>query len=311
MKVLFISSGRNGNVSVIVRNQGESLKAEGIEIDYFLVKPGLSGYISSIPKIRRTFRKGKYDLAHAHYSLSGFVAALAGCKPLIVSLMGSDVLMSIWFRILIRFFYRYLWDGTIVKTDQMKLILRIHKANVNPNGVDLSKFIPMTKSIARQYVRYYDKRYFILFISGLNRPEKNIELAKASINLINDKNDLEFRHIYNIPNYEVAYYLNAADVLLLTSKWEGSANVLKEAMACNCPAVSTNVGDVNLLFDEEPGYYVSEYSVEDIADKLKQVLSYSKNTGKTKGRDRILKLGLDSETISKRIIEIYKKHLSN
>ncbi len=38
--------------------------------------------------------------------------------------------------------------------------------------------------------------------------------------------------------------MKASDVLLLTSYWEGSPNVIKESMACNLPIISVDVGDV-------------------------------------------------------------------
>jgi len=289
-------------VSVIVRNQGKSLKNEGLEVDYFMVKSGLAGYLSSIPKIRRTYKKGNYDLAHAHYSLSGFIAALARCKPLVVSLMGSDVFQSRFIRIFIRFFYYHRWDKTIVKTNQMKARLKISKAVTIPNGVDLKTFSPIPKKDARKYLNYPECKTMILFISGLNRHEKNLELAKAAIKAVHNDN-IELRHIYNVPNNEIPYYLNSADALLLTSKWEGSVNVIKEAMACNVPIVATNVGDIEWIIGDTEGCYITSNDPNDIAEKIKAALAYG---GRTEGRRRVIKLGLDSHTIAGKIIAVYR-----
>ena len=104
MKVLFISSGSAGQAGEVVKNEGESLKVAGINIDYFLIKPGFLGHPMSIRRLRILFKSGKYDLADAHYSLSGFIAGVAGCKPLVVSLMGSDIYTSGFSRVVISLF---------------------------------------------------------------------------------------------------------------------------------------------------------------------------------------------------------------
>ena len=68
MKVLFIASGNantpNG-ITSIVYNQGESLRREGIEVDYFGIKgKGIAGYIKNIKPIRSLLKKGQYDIIH-------------------------------------------------------------------------------------------------------------------------------------------------------------------------------------------------------------------------------------------------------
>jgi len=303
MKVLFISSGKSESISDVVRNQGESLIAAGIDIDYYLIKPGFLGYLTSIPKIRSTYKGGKYDLTHAHYSLSGFVAALAGCKPLVVSLMGSDAFMSKRLRALTRIFYIYKWEATIVKTPQMKEFLNMPKAYVIPNGVNIERFKPMPKVESRKHLNYPLNKKLILFISIPNRPEKNLELAEKAVGIFKN-NEVEIKHIYHVPNKEIPYYLNSADVLLLTSKWEGSVNVVKEAMACNCPVVSTDVGDVKWVTGNTEGCFIISFEPEDVAQKIKTALNFGKRTN---GRQRVIDLGLDSDTQAKKIIALYKE----
>jgi len=306
MKVLFISSGKSGNVGYVVRNQGESLKTAGVDLDYYLIKPGLLGYLTSIPKIRKAFRRNNYNLAHAHYSFSGFAATLAGCKPLVVSLMGSDIFMSKWLRRLAMYFSRHRWNATIVKTLQMKEVLNISTAHIIPNGVDINRFQPKPKQFARSFLNYPEDKKLIIFISSPNRPEKNSELAFQAVGAL-QRSDVELKHVYDVPNSEIPNYLNAADVLILTSKWEGSVNVIKEAMGCNCPVVATDVGDVSWLFGNEPGYYIAGFYVSDFSEKLKTALNFSESHRRTNGRERIFDIGLDSRTIAHRIIEIYKK----
>lgn len=301
MKVLFLSSGRAGRPGDVVKNQGESLEIAGVDVDYFLIKPGFWGYLSSIRKLRFEYKSGHYDLVHAHYSLCGFVAVLAGCKPLVVSLMGSDIATSGFLRALIRFFIRYKWSEAIVKTRQMKELIGVDRVHVNPNGVDIEKFKPIPKEIARQHIGYKEDKKLIVFIAVNNRREKNINLATEAINLFND-NNIDFKHIHDVPNQEIPYYLNAADVLLLTSKREGSVNVIKEAMACNCPIVSTDVGDVRWVTGNTDGCFITSFEPEDVAQKIKAAIDFGK---RSEGRQRIIDLGLDSVTVAKRIEDVY------
>ena len=105
-------------------------------------------------------------------------------------------------------------------------------------------------------------------------------------------------------------YYNSADLLLLTSFHEGSPNVIKEAMACNCPIVSTDVGDVKRLFGEYTRcLYIHSFDPIDVAEKIKQASSSAKKHGQTNGRERIIELGLDSNTIAEKIIEVYNEVL--
>ena len=54
MRILFISSGNSkSGISPIIKNQGESLKKEGISIEYLTIKGrGIKGYLKSIPNER-------------------------------------------------------------------------------------------------------------------------------------------------------------------------------------------------------------------------------------------------------------------
>ena len=100
--------------------------------------------------------------------------------------------------------------------------------------------------------------------------------------------------------------MNSVDVVVVTSFMEGSPNVVKEAMACNCPVVATKVGDIEWLFGDEPGYFLTSFDEKDCADQIIKAVQYSSEVGKTKGRERIIQLGLDDETVAERIEKVYK-----
>ncbi len=58
-----------------------------------LLRPqGGAGYALAVPALRRLVRSGGFDLVHAHYATGyGLLATLAGCRPRLVSVWGSDV----------------------------------------------------------------------------------------------------------------------------------------------------------------------------------------------------------------------------
>jgi teichuronic acid biosynthesis glycosyltransferase TuaC len=77
-----------------------------------------------------------------------------------------------------------------------------------------------------------------------------------------------------VANSELITWYNAADVFCLSSRGEGSPNVLTEALACGTPAVATNVGSVPEIMtsEENLGYYVQNESLVEITNKLIELL---------------------------------------
>lgn len=302
MKVLFISSGNSKyGISPIIRNQGDSLSNQGIAIDFFTIKgKGLNGYFKNISRLKKYMKKNNFDIVHAHYSLSAFVASLALAKPLVVSLMGSDVKSSGIYRYIIKFFQYFFWDKTIVKSIDMKESLNFGDVKVIPNGVDFKRFKPIAKIDTFKEINWESTKKHILFTSNPNRVEKNFHLSKDAFDILK-LNGVELHLLDNISNDIVPNYINSSDVILLTSLWEGSPNVIKEAMACNIPIVSTDVGDVREIIGKTEGCYITTFEPEDVAKKIKIALEFGK---RTTGREDIKHL--ESSIIAKKIIRIYK-----
>ena len=99
-------------------------------------------------------------------------------------------------------------------------------------------------------------------------------------------------------------WYNAADIVLLTSLWEGSPNAIKEAMACCRPIVCTNVGDVAWLLDGVDNCYVVEHKSKDLCERLKLAFEGSSITD---GIDKIYKLNLTDKQVVTNLIEIYRQ----
>jgi glycosyltransferase involved in cell wall biosynthesis len=101
-------------------------------------------------------------------------------------------------------------------------------------------------------------------------------------------------------------WLNASNVLLLTSLTEGSPNIVKEALACDLPVVSVEVGDVSERIREIEGCYLALSEPDDLATKLRMVHS---GPGRVPGRVRMQ--GLSLEQVALRLRDFYSELLES
>lgn len=302
IKILFISSGNSKEgISPIIRNQGKSIEKCGYQVSYYAIKGrGILGYLRNIIPLRKHLTNN-FDIVHAHYSLSAFTASLAGAKPLIVSLMGSDVKSGEFFKLIIKVFNKLSWSRIIVKSDDMKTSLGKKDLSVIPNGVDINMFKPLDQVECKKQLNWSTEKKQILFAANPLRQVKNFQLAQAVFALIG-YSDYELKILDNVPNKEMVIYYNAADVVLLTSLWEGSPNAIKEAMACNRPIVCTDVGDVNWLLSKATNCFVTSFNEKEIADSIDLASQYRTSNG----RELLIELDLDSDSVANKIIDLYK-----
>lgn len=311
--ILFIAKEKQPDqLSILVRRQMNSLQSaeELISLRNFACKGiGFSGYKSIYKSITRLLKKENFDILHAHYSLIGSLTLLARKKEkVVVSFMGSDVYFNGFIFKIARWIVLRKADHIIVKSERLRQKLpQQQNISVIPNGVNIELFHPTDKIKAKQKLGWNLNKLYILFPAAQNRYEKNFSLAQKAVNELSKKHPIELHLLENIAPDEVPTYLNATDIVLLTSRWEGSSNVTKEAMACNSIVVSTDVGDARELFKDTPGYYLTNHSVEDVVLKLKKAIVFCEENKRTQGRQRILELGLDDVSAAKKIFDIYKK----
>ena len=267
------------------------------------------------------------DIIHAQYgSFTALVAWLnSRNKPLIISLCGSDLEGTagngfLW--TLRDFITTNLskWlsmraDQVIVKSENLKQHLPAKarkRVQVIPNGVDINKFYPVDKKDARKMLDWDVETKYVLFTPSKanNQLVKNLPLALRSVELVREKTEysVELIMLTNKTREEVALMMNAADCLLLTSFHEGSPNVVKEAMACNLPVISVNVGDVLMrLKDDHLSSVVDSYEPKEIAQFILRTL---KLNSRTRGFEEIKKQQLDSISVANNIYKIYQDLLN-
>ena len=306
MRILFVRSGNNG-LDPITQNQGESLQNAGVTVDYFnIIGKGVLGYLGSIQPLKAKITTYKPDIVHAHYSLSGFVTALTfSGRPIVVSLMGSDLISSSEVqRIILRLFIRYAWREVIVKSKDMKIRLSSSKVHVIPNGVNMERYLFIDKKEAMKKLNWNPRKKHILFSSDPKRPEKNFDLAEKAIRLLPNIDLIEIHFLMNLSQEEMPWLYNAADCFLLTSFYEGSPNVIKEALSCNCPIVATDVGDIAEHLQGIRGTFVTGFEELEVSKRIQDILFSNQRTD---GRQMIGYL--DSKKVAQRIISIYESIL--
>ena len=205
--------------------------------------------------------------------------------------------------------------------------------SIIPCGVPMEEMVVIPKDEARKRLGWDDKKRYILFGGAFSNERKNYALLRDAVSRL-ETSSLDAAHldsanlageetIGNIVCVEMkgltreqcVLRMCACDMFALPSHSEGSPQALKEAMACNCPCLATDIADVRELFGDEPGHWIlrnprktherwdaDEKSLDEMVALLKESLAYE---GRTKGRERILALGLSNEQVAKRILKIY------
>ena len=130
--------------------------------------------------------------------------------------------------------------------------------------------------------------------------------AKAAIERYNKMHNSECRaeliEFIGFSREQVLWLFNAVNCVIMTSNQEGSPQFIKEAMACNCPIVSVDVGDVKDVISGVDGCFLAERNVDDLAEKLDKAMCF----GKTSGRDKVLR-SFDASLVARRIVEVYNE----
>jgi glycosyltransferase involved in cell wall biosynthesis len=320
MKVLFVCSGNSKSFEIVpfIKEQGESLKRLGLELDYYpIIGKGIFGYLKAGLKLRKYLKKNKYDLIHAHYTLSGWASIIAARKiPIVLSLMGSDaygeyvgvkkVLLKSRFSTFLTWLAQPFVKAIISKSPNIeRYVFLKYKSYIVPNGINRRVFKPEMNGRKNGDPATNGKKQ-VLFLGSKTDVRKNYPLAHAAVSQLG-LSDIELVNPYPVSHDQIPKYLNSAKVLVVPSLMEGSPNVIKEAMACNCPIVSTDTGDIRWLFGDTEGCYLASFDTANFAENIQLALEFAEKKGRTKGIQRIEELGLDSETIAKRICDIYIK----
>lgn len=291
------------------RQQVEALRDAGVE-ETTLAVPGnhdYSGgtgetrtpldYAKFVPKVLR-HASDDYDVVHANYGLTAPPAVLQQELPVVVSLWGSDLAGKYGW--LSRLAGRFA-DEVLVMSDRMAADYG-RDCRVVPHGVDLDTFRPFPQDAAREMVGWREDGHHVLFPYPTDRHVKNYPRAERVADLARERvdADLHLQTVSGVPHDQMPVYMNAADAMLVTSRSEGSPNAVKEALACNLPVISTDVGDVHERVD---GVSLSRVADDDgaLADALAATLRADRRSD---GRAAAREISLDAATSE--LIDVYR-----
>lgn len=301
-----------------IKRQAEFLQAAGVDIEVFAFRGDRNpyNYAAAWTRLRPRLHRGRYDLVHAQFGQSGLLA-LPKRLPLVVTFRGSDLLgivgdrtgrHTVLGRILqraSRFVARHA-DAVILVSDHMRQAVRTKApVHVVPSGLDLDLFRPLPRDVARRQLGMEPGERLILFVGRTHQARKRYTLAQQAVEHLSERLAAKLVVGWGVPHEKVPVYMNACDALVVTSMQEGSPNVVKEALACDLPVVSVDVGDVRERLDGIEGCEVTaDEQPETIAAALERVL---RRGTRIDGRAAIQHL--DERVLTERVIEIYRSVL--
>ncbi len=303
MRILVVASFNKGRFAPFVVEQAEALKRQDCTVDGFgLQGKGLVGYVKNLPVLQRKIKAFRPDVIHAHYGLSGLFANLQRQVPVVTTYHGSDInerKVLPFSKMAMRF---SAWN-VFVSPKTIEIAQPKGKYTLLSCGIDMTELQLTGKNEARRKMGLEADKKYVLFAGAFDNQVKNSPLAKETVWALKD-DYIDLMELKGYSRKEVTLLMCAADVLLMTSFSEGSPQVIKEAMACGCPIVSVDVGDVRERTEGIEGCYVSETrNPQELAVLLKKALAFQ---GKTRGREKLLADRLDNESVARRLMVIYK-----
>ena len=302
-----------------IKSQVDSLIAAGLEVELIHPKPGPVPirYAAAALQVFLKTLTGRFTIVHGHYGLWCLAARLQWTTPVVASFLGSDLLGAVTAdgnsskkdALVVQISRRlcHLVDVVTVKTEQMKRAASGNKIFVIPDGVDFELFHPIPRAEARAALGWNQDRYYILFGNDPQRPEKNFPLAQTTIERLHARGlPAELMVANGLPQTTLVLYINASNAVILPSIYEGSPNIVKEAMACNVPVVATNVGDVAQVIGHTKGCIVCLSDPDALAAALEEAL---RHTEPTTGRIDIKHL--ECAVVARQIIVVYEQIKNN
>jgi teichuronic acid biosynthesis glycosyltransferase TuaC len=315
LRVLAVTPLPSSRASMIhVTRQVASLEVSGVTCQTFIVASRTAPWVvlREWSRLRREIRAFQPDIVHAHYgTMTAFLAILSTACPIMVTYRGSDlnpnrnrgrlreVVGTLLSQIAALRAARIICVSNQLKN---KLWWRRDRISVIPTGVDMTLFYPRDMQEARRELGWGQDERVVLFNAG-DPIIKRLDLARAAVEFAESLcGKIRFAALDgDVPPNSIPVMMSSADCLLLTSDWEGSPNVVKEALACNLPVVAVDVGDVRERLERVRPSMIVPRDACAIGKAIFEILKQGqRSNGRESAKD------LSSEVVSQRIVTVYR-----
>ena len=327
MKILVIGRYKKQfpkNLLPFVVEQGECLRQLGLTVDYMSIR---GNYILAVRELKRKIRSFQPDIVHAHYGLSAITAELQSLVPVVTTFHNGETLN--WHVNFLTSLFSLRSKHVVYVAQHIHdlVYFKAKKHSIIPCGVNMEDCHIIDQVSARQQLGFEDGVKYILFGGGFDNLRKNYAILRDAVERIEQApwvpvqggercGNIVCLEMKGLSRADCVLRMNACDLFALPSHSEGSPQALKEAMACNCPIVATDMADVRHLLGELPGHYVlrnprptkerwdaDEKSVDELVALVQEALQFN---ARTNGRDRITELRLSNEQVAEQLKEIYE-----
>ncbi len=299
---------------IFVERQIAGLRRIGLNVDVLVInrsEGGMRSYFTVGTELQKCLKRFKPHMVHVMYGgiVAEEVTRIVKNRPTVVSFCGSDLLgerLSGPLRSVLSqcgVFASHVAArravGVVVKSRNLEEALPAtvdrSKVRIIPNGIDLERFRPLNQMDCCNKLGWHPSKFHVLFTTSSGDPCKRQDLAQAAIEAANRLGvNAEMHTLRGVSHEEVPVWLNASDAVLLTSLHEGSPNIIKEALACDVPVVSVDVGDVRERISGIAGCHLALPNPDDLGAKLCLVRARGERIA---GRESVRHLSLEETAL--------------
>lgn len=291
---------------IFVREQVEDLRRLGTDVRvlFFDGTADSRAYLKGMRAVRRLVAEGEVDLVHAHYGLTGLAALAQGRVPVVTTFHGSDASGDVPWQTAISWVVARLGTPIFV-AEHLAANLGLPDATVIPAAVDTAVFRPGDRDEARRALGWPRDGVVALLPGSRDDRAKRPDLFAAALEEARALvPGIRGTSLERIPRATVALVMNAVDVTVVTSDFEGSPVAVRESLACETPVVSVPVGDVEAVLEGLPGCAVTSREPAEIARAIvKAVEAGGSNQQRTRAEE------YSRPRIAERIMRVYESVL--